>query len=865
MIYIKYFLFIHFVLFSIVWSCEELNIDESSASAKAGSVNSAIAELTRRRTVGDSIATDILSKMSVKQFREKQAAIEEYNRKLREQEKAQIFAREHGLSVGSDLTPTKAYAAVIKAQGEKSQREAEEQKQKLQADILEEREKAAEQLRIIHAQMAVLAEKAAQLTPTKKQLEKALLKESATPYKRQLSEASAREAILTEAQVALKVRADELEAKLKEQQGAAGVGIVDEEALKELEDLREKLKTSEQRVEELEARFGNSALAEIQANEPVSSNGDIPAIRSMRASYFDLIEDIKKSANETSSVSEDSAKIREMLEAVSDAFPEYDIKKEGLTQEEKEEIRTSADSEPTQARREEMLDVVGSAYTIVSQYDEFSLEVLERKINDAKTMASLRQIVIDIFYETFLAKMSELEIRILNLDVLEQSLDATKLYLEFAKGLIELNKYPPVKITKGLTQFLNLNQLTLNKNIEEREEAIILEYLPSYEEVRRETDEKYARYIAQKSGEGAVQRNDDFSFVPIPIQLSRSYLAFFLLGKTTFTDKKFNDISIFDQYFTYLTKTQTKALFVYLCNINKHFSEYSKRFIEVTLSTAVPVQQSDVKELIQTLRKRLKTLTKEEAEKPVYSPAFNDKKLLRAFAETIDDLCTGAYAMKIIKDRLKSAQGDFNVKLRGVTTQGIATVLSSGSLSENQAKMMTKVVHVMRLFSQEVPKDKGIDSLSIDEIPAILELVASMKLVQKDINEKDFPIRSLIRDSSDYKPGDLLLEATVVPVATPVVRAAPSAKPVAGAAKSAAPAAELSEKEKAAIVKKEEAKAKLLITIEDLKQKLEGKRSEIGEDDYAELSAKLVNTQKMINDGNAMAQVAIRGLKSSIE
>jgi hypothetical protein len=554
-----------------------------------------------------------------------------------------------------------------------------------------------------------------------------------------------------------------------------------------------------------------------------------------------------------------------MLEAVSATFPEYDIKKEGLTQQEKEEIRTSAGAEPTQDRREEMLEVVKSAYAIVSQYDEFSLEVLERKINDAKTMASLKQIVFDIFYETFLAKMSELEIRILNLDVLEQSLDATKLYLEFAKGLIELNNYPPVKITKGLTQFLNLNQLALNKKIEEREEAIIQEYLPSYDEVSRETDEKYARYIAQKSGGGAVQRNDDFSFVPIPIQLSRSYLAFFLLGKTTFTDKKFNDISIFDQYFIYLTKTQTKALFVYLCDINKHFSEHSKRFIEVTLSTAVPVQQSDVKELIQMLRKRLKTLTNEEAEKPVYTPAFNDKKLLRAFAETIDELCTGAYTMKIIKDRLKSAQGDFNGKLKGITTQGIATVNSSGSLSENQVKMMTKVTSVIKQFSERVPKHMGIDSLSIAEIPAILELVDTMKHAQKEINDKDFPIRSLIRESSDYKVGDLILEAAVVPVATPVVRAATSAKSVAGAAKSAAPAAELSEKQKAAIAKKEAEKIKLLSTIEALTQQLEAKESAISADEYAELSATLVSTKKMINDGNAMAQVAIRGLKSSIE
>ena len=735
------------------------------------------------------------------------------------------------------FSPTKALRSLVQEQAQR-------------------RKQTAEDLRKLKEENAVLAAKAAQVTPTKVLLAKALKEKKA---------ATVREAVLTEAQAVLKARADELEAKLKEQQGAAGGGIVDEEALKELEDLREKLKTSEQRVEELEARFGNSALEEIEANQPASSSSDIPAITSMRASYFGVIEDIKRSANETSSVSEHSAKIREMLEAVSATFPEYDIKKEGLTQEEKEEISASADAKPTQDKREEMLEVVGSAYTIVSQYDDFSLEVLQRKINDAKTMASLRQIVFDIFYETFLAKMSELEIRILNLDVLEQSLDATKLYLEFGAGLIKLNNYPPSKIIRGLTQFLNLNQLALNKKIEEREEAIILEYLPSYEEVRRETDEKYARYIAQKSGGGAVQRNDDFSFVPIPIQLSRSYLAFFLLGKTTFTDKKFNDISIFDQYFTYLTKTQTKALFVYLCNINKHFSEHSKRFIEVTLSTAVPVQQSDVKELIQTLRKRLKTLTKEEAEKPVYSPAFNDRKLLRAFAETIDDLCTRAYTMKIIKDRLKSAQGDFNGKLRCVTTGGIAAVLTSGNLSENQVKMVTKVSHVIELFNQRVPKDRGIDSLSNVEIPAILELVDTMKHAQKDINDKDFPIRRLITESSDYKLGDLILEATVVPVATPVVRAAPSAKPVAGAAKSAAPAAELSEKEKAAIVKKEEAKAKLLITIEDLKQKLEGKSSEIGEDDYAELSARLVNTQKMINDGNAMAQVAIRGLKSSIE
>ena len=323
--------------------------------------------------------------------------------------------------------------------------------------------------------------------------------------------------------------------------------------------------------------------------------------------------------------------------------------------------------------------------------------------------------------------------------------------------------------------------------------------------------------------------------------------------------------SIFDQYFIYLTKTQTKALFVYLCDINKHFSEHSKRFIEVTLSTAVPVQQSDVKELIQMLRKRLKTLTNEEAEKPVYSPAFNDRKLLRAFAETIDDLCTGAYTMKIIKDRLKSAQGDFNGKLKGVTTQGIATVNSSGSLSENQVKMMTKVSHVIELFNQRVPKHRGIDSLSNVEIPAILELVDTMKHAQKEINDKDFPIRRLITESSDYKLGDLILEAAVVPVATPVVRAAPSAKSVAGAAKSAAPAVELSEKEKAAIVKKEAEKIKLLSTIEALTQQLEAKKSAISEDEYAELSAKLVLTKKMINEGNATAPISIRGLKSSIE
>ncbi|MCX7353175.1 MAG: hypothetical protein NTW22_07950, partial [Proteobacteria bacterium] len=100
----------------------------------------------------------------------------------------------------------------------------------------------------------------------------------------------------------------------------------------------------------------------------------------------------------------------------------------------------------------------------------------------------------------------------------------------------------------------------------------------------------------------------------------------------------------------------------------------------------------------------------------------------------------------------------------------------------------------------------------------------------------------------------------------PVVRAAPLvAKPVASAAKSAAPAAELSEKEKAANVKKEEAKIKLLSTIEALTQQLEAKKLAISEEEYAELSATLVSTKKMINEGKPAAQIAIRGLKSSIE
>ena len=80
-----------------------------------------------------------------------------------------------------------------------------------------------------------------------------------------------------------------------------------------------------------------------------------------------------------------------------------------------------------------------------------------------------------------------------------------------------------------------------------------------------------------------------------------------------------------------------------------------------------------------------------------------------------------------------------------------------------------------------------------------------------------------------------------------------------------APAVELSAKEKAAIVKKEEAKIKLLSTIEALTQQLEAKKSAISADDYAELSANLVNTKKMINEGNAMAPISIRGLKASIE
>jgi len=514
MAYIRFLRFIFLInLISLAWSSEVFDVlilDTSSASAKANSVNSAMAELYRRRTKGDLIAGNILSTMSCTQFREKEAAVTEYNRRLIEQEK--IRSATQGLNLSGNIigTPSKVLGQVVRRQ-----QELEEQNRTLQEQLAaKEREKEE------------AANRAAMYSPEAKAA--GLLRQQSTKLERELDEA------------------------------------------------KERLKSSEQRIQELEARMGQEAIGAIHDNigsaGAIANGGTIggkiklDAIGHLRQSYLDMIDDL--GGQQESSVVEDSEMVRKKVEETAAIFA-------GADESNIEEVRAQA------------LALTQSTFDIVSKYEELKIDVFERKVRDAITLEALKKIVIDdIFYDVFLSKMSELELRILNLDVLQQSLDLTKLYQDQLEQLIKLNLYSPSKLS-AIRQFLTTNENMLGRKIEERDEAIRDEYQLSLLAVKQKMDALYAEYQL-RALTPPIPKEYDLAYVSVPLQLMRSPIAFFLLAKSDFTDKKFNDIQILDQSLIYLTREQTRAFFVYLYDVHTNFSAYKKRFEEVTLASPPP-------------------------------------------------------------------------------------------------------------------------------------------------------------------------------------------------------------------------------------------------------------------------------------
>ena len=631
---------------------------------------------------------------------------------------------------------------------------------------------------------------------------------------------------------------------------------------KELKEAQERLKTTEQRLQELEARLGQEAIGAIHESEPATAMTlgrviKLNALEHLQQSYMGMIDDIGQASE--SSVQEDSKTIRENLEAVTKIFPDAEINETELG-----DIRSQA------------LTLTESAFDVVSRYEDIKIDVFRRKIGEAKNLAILKRTVIDdIFYDVFLSKMSELELRILNLDILQQSLDLTKAYQEHLQRLIELNTYAPAKLSP-LRQFLTLSENTFKRKIEERDAAIREAYQPSLVTVQEEINQKYAEYQKGKLA-GRIPKEYDFAFIPVPLQLMRSPLAFFSLAKSDFTDKKFNDIQIMDQSLIYLTREQTRAFFVYLYDVSINFSEYKKKYEEMTFTSGPPLQQKDVQELIKVFRNRLKTYfsdnkkrtevneseetidqstEKTAAEKANFSPAFNDRKAFREFAELIDDLITGTYALKVIKKQLESLRVEFNHKLSGVTVLGIESVIQTET--NERVQMVQKILGTIEKFNLHVPQQGGIEAVTSQNIPQLKELISEMKTTQKDIDDKNFPIRKLIEKSTDFIEGSKILESAVVVIAkappavakisTPIKRPPAPGRP---AIALVAPSAE-----------------SLTTELDSLAQQLEEKRtsSTIAEAKYQELITRIQAARDNVTaDALQQAQMKIKSLKRDLK
>lgn len=708
---------------NIVKGTEDILIS-GAGLARSRSAAAGITELQRRKEAGDAIAKKLFNNsLHTASFEEKVEIIDKYNKERKLKEELGLTDEHYedssnGVTGGSGFTPLK----------------------KRTEELQREREAKAEENRILQQQNQDLQQRLENERIAKENEQRAK------------EEAEARAKIVSPLR-------DQLNREKKKTYSLD----------KELQNANQKLRTLEQKVMDLEANLGQEAIGAIHENAssgggntsstPIVTTGRLISrnpIEILQQAYLGMIDDIGNQGD--SSIQDDAKAIRDILQEIELLFNETD---EGKI----ENVKTRASQ------------LSFKAFEIVQQYEDLQFAHFERKIKEATKLDILKKVVIDdIFYDVFMGKMSELEVRILNLDVLEQSLDLTKLTMNQMQGLVDLNIYAPAKLSV-LRTFLTKNETTLMLKIEERDAAIREMYQPSLEEVKDEIDIMYAEYCKQKEQSKTIPRKYDFAYVAVPLQLMRSSLAFFLLAKTDFTDKKFNDIQILDQSLAYLTRSQTRAFFVYLYDVYTNFSKYKKMFEEITLSSPPPIQQQDVQNLIKIFRNRLKTYfmdykirsepsdgeaaqqntEKTAAEKPQFNPAFNDRRYFREFAESINSFTDGTCTINAIKRQLKPLFSEINDRLSGVTITGIEAVMQQETTE--RVKMLQKTKETIEKFTQLVTQQGGIDAISTTNIPQLKELIEEMKAAQKDINDKEFPAAKLRSASTDFIDGSKILES----------------------------------------------------------------------------------------------------------
>ncbi|MEI7494029.1 MAG: hypothetical protein WCJ92_05475 [Alphaproteobacteria bacterium] len=655
--------------------------------------------LLQQRQTDDPIAQEIVAK-SAQTLKGKVAALHQFNERLRKRQEDDAIAEAHGLSPVkpgenlSDKISAKAKfqqaAAAIAHQAALQKAEAkrlaaEEQERKLQADMLEEREKAADQLRIINAQMAVLAEKAALLTPTKEQLKKALQRESATPYKKQVSELTAREAALAAELKRLKSQmgGDVLETILEERADASGgelaggvagggVNLDEEDPLKlELASYYGKIKGINKRLAKLAEVLSDCECVQTLYNQ---------SLKFVTTTSETIEENFgKKTVTRviTSRFIPDS-EVAEVLMRMSEACGIANKYKTTAFEGKVYEVRAEKDG---------VVEIANGTKKEVKAgelYEKFAYGTKEKmeKANPEERVT--------IFNDAFLNIYTEIpnneKMKIGTIDHLQLSLDLT------------LNLEASILSTKKLglyadSDFLSIDQTitsaisNLRAKIEERDKAVFNEYMS---------------ILAQERT--LLESATDFSARPLTVQLLRDYRVLFMLKRPAKKDEADNErtapFASFERLLEeirYLTENQKKALFASLYYVVFNYEQVSGGYLRDTLLSNTPIQAVDIHPLIKQVKEALKTNS--AAEK--FDPIVMTQNDLRDFSTRVNRLIAGDTYRESVTNRFVTALIGLGQKFNGISREGIDEYLKTENLSAEEKRIANRILAEHEFVSRE--------------------------------------------------------------------------------------------------------------------------------------------------------------------
>jgi hypothetical protein len=679
--------------------------------------------LLQQRQTDDPIAQEIVAK-SAQTLKGKVAALHQFNERLRKRQEETERLAAQGLSpvrVGEDFS-SKLIA--------KQSREATEMQRKLQADMNEEREQQRrvlerkekelkdkeDALAKIKDQVVSLVDKAAALSPLRKELAQERARDRATPLKKQLGEVTAREAAL----------AAELK-RLKSQMG----GDVLETIL-------------EERSDSSDDGFASGGVA----GGGVNLDGTDP-IKLDLLSYYGKIEDIRKKLAKAAEVIRDCNTVEALLlESLALVVEQRTVRKLGK-QEQVSVDRYIPDDEVDGVNRvDRVLALMKQAWEISNSYKAIQFEGQNKNVlANADVVVTLsdgskKTVKAGEHYDKFVNGNRE------NMKEAQPSGRGGR--VELLESYFELYYLGPIRTEKEAIEAIDTLQLSLDLTL--NFEASILStkklelYSPSaFEivdgiisnairnfraEIIKQDRDLYDVYLEVLEREKDWAKDDtNFSKCPTILHLLRNPMVLFMFKRPAKKDEVDNERTVpfasfgrISDEIRYLTENQKKALFASLYFVVFNYEQVSGGYLRETLLSNTPIQAVDIHPLIKEVKESLK-----KNFQPLPFRPSTEQQDLAKFSVKVNDLLTGKTYREGITNRFASALISLGQKLDGISQEGIVEYLKTENLPEEKRTKASRILAEHEFISREalnqqlVNKQKAYDSYVLSLAQSISE------------------------------------------------------------------------------------------------------------------------------------------------